>query len=111
MFAVSLNHLVGYGEQRLRDGAAEGFGGLEVYDKLELGRRLARQVGWFFALADGVDVAGCELELVEDIRTIGDQPTGDYKVAKRVDRGQFVPCRQRRDHVRMVCPERTCCHN
>jgi hypothetical protein len=33
-----LDHLIGCRQQRLRDGEAEGLGGLEVEDELELGR-------------------------------------------------------------------------
>ena len=42
-----LDHFVGCGQQRFRDGEAERLGGLEVDDKLELGRLLDRQIRWF----------------------------------------------------------------
>jgi hypothetical protein len=43
-------HLVGGGQQRFWDGEAEGFGGLEIYDQLKLGRLDDRQVGGFLAV-------------------------------------------------------------
>jgi hypothetical protein len=41
--ASSLDHLVSGGEQRFWDGAAEGFGGLEVNHHLDFVRLLDRQ--------------------------------------------------------------------
>src|ERR1700751_5151356 len=41
----SFDHLVGTGEQRGWDVEAKDLGGLEVYDKLELGRLLDRKIG------------------------------------------------------------------
>ena len=45
-----LDHLVGSGQQRFRDGEAEGFGGLEVDDKLGPRRLLNREVRRLLAL-------------------------------------------------------------
>ena len=46
----SLNHLVGGGEQRFRDGEAERFGGLQIDYQFELGRLHDWQVGGLGAL-------------------------------------------------------------
>src|SRR5262245_29246458 len=48
-------------------------GDLEVDDQLVLGGRLHRQVGSFFALEDTVDVPRRPTELIDRIRTIGNQ--------------------------------------
>ena len=41
-FAISLDHLIGASEERLRDREAESVGGLDVEDQLEFGRLLDR---------------------------------------------------------------------
>src|SRR5258708_1181978 len=65
--AVSLfDHLFGAGKQHLRHVEAEGLGGLEVDRKLELVRRLHRQVCRLLALEDAIDVAGRTAVLVDD---------------------------------------------
>src|SRR3970040_2366706 len=51
-----LDDLVGAKQQRLRNGQAQGLGGLEVDDELELGRLLDREIGRLGALEDLVDV-------------------------------------------------------
>src|SRR5262245_725231 len=48
--AHSFDHLVGALEERLGDGEAERFRGLEIDDELELGRQLHRKIGWLGAL-------------------------------------------------------------
>jgi hypothetical protein len=50
------DHLVGRGEQRLRNGQAEWLRGLEIDNQLEFGRRLHRHVGWLLALKDTIDI-------------------------------------------------------
>src|SRR6478752_6758784 len=56
--AHSFDHLVGTGEERGRDFDAERLGGFQIDDELKFGRGLHRQVAWFFALEDAIDVAG-----------------------------------------------------
>src|SRR6516162_3145280 len=86
----SFDHLVGADEQRLRHGKAERLGGLEVHHKLVLGGRLHRQVSWFLALQNAIDVACRAPVLVDSIRSVGDQ--GAFRDAKAVgvDGGQLV---------------------
>jgi hypothetical protein len=50
-----LDHLVGGGQQRFRDGKAERLGGFEVDHQFELGRLLNRQIGGASALEDAID--------------------------------------------------------
>ena len=70
---------------RRRHGEAERLRGLEIDHQLEFGRRLHRQVGRLLALEDAIDVAGGLPVLVDPIRPIGDQPTGDDEGAVEVD--------------------------
>ena len=52
-----MDHLVGGGQQRFRDGEAERLGGFEVDDEFELARLHGRQIGGFFALENTPDIA------------------------------------------------------
>ena len=79
----------------------ERLGGLEIDHQLVLGRRLHRQVGRLLALEDAIDVAGRAPVLVDEIRPVGDQAAGGDEEALAVDRGQFVPGRQRDDQIAM----------
>jgi hypothetical protein len=55
--ASLLNHLVGGGQQRFRDAKAEGLGGFDVDDELELRRLLDRQVGGLGSFENARDIA------------------------------------------------------
>ena len=55
--SCSFDHLVGAGEQRRWHLEPERIRGLEVDDKLELGRLLDRQIGGPFTLEDAIDIA------------------------------------------------------
>src|SRR6202158_3010316 len=72
----SLDHLIRPLEERLGDRQAEGLGGLEVDDQLELRWLLDGQVGGFRALEDLVHVHGRTAEQVEVIGTVADEGPG-----------------------------------
>jgi len=51
-----LDHLVGCGQQRIRDGNSERLGGLEVDDELEFGRKLDGQLARLRTAQNAVDI-------------------------------------------------------
>src|SRR5262249_9081952 len=81
----SLNNLIRPPQQGRRDRQAEGSGGLEVDDELELRRLLHRQVGGLRALEDPVDVAGCAPQHVRVVRSVNHAPAFLGEVAIRED--------------------------
>src|SRR5262249_14294798 len=66
-----LDHVVGSGEQRRRDGEAERFRCLEVDDQLELGRLLHRQSAGLRAFEDAVDIGRGAAEEIGEVRSVG----------------------------------------
>src|SRR6266576_2439129 len=74
----SFDHPVGAQEDRLRDCDAERFGGLEVGDKLELGRLLDGQVAAPRTLENSVDVARGPAGNVDRVRPIRHEAPGKH---------------------------------
>jgi hypothetical protein len=70
---------------------AERLGGFEIDHQLVLGRRLHRKIGRLLALEDAINVAGGAPILVNAIRSITNQTTGEDAEAVGIDRGQLVP--------------------
>ena len=52
--SLSLDHVVGTGEERRRNGQSKRLGGLEIEHQLVLGRRLYGQVGGLLAFEDAI---------------------------------------------------------
>src|SRR5262249_8243417 len=103
---TSFDHLVGAGEQRRRHLQAERPSPLEVDYKLGLCRRRAWKVGGLLSLEDAIDIAGGPPELVDEVRSIGDQAAGGDEETFNVDCRQPVPGRQCDDQIAMKCRRR-----
>jgi hypothetical protein len=58
-------------------------------------------VGWLFALEDAVDVAGGTPELVDEIRSVGNQAAAGGINAVVIDRGQSMPRCERDNQLAM----------
>src|SRR5262249_21607979 len=66
--AFSFDHLVGAGEQCWRYVESKSIRCLEIYDELNFGRVLHRQVGGLLALEDPIDIAGRKQVWIDRIR-------------------------------------------
>jgi hypothetical protein len=71
-------------------------------DQLVLGRRLHRQVGWFLALEDAIDVDCGAAELVDDVISVRDQAAISDVKPSVIDRRQFVSLRKGDDEFAMA---------
>src|SRR5262249_26145360 len=74
--ASSFDHPVRTHKQRLRYGQAEHLRGFQVDHQLELGRLLDRQVAWFRALENAIDVMGRPTKPPFGVVTVTEQRPG-----------------------------------
>src|SRR5271165_5622501 len=91
------DHLVGEGKQRWRNGNVERHCGPEIYDELDPGRSLDRQVGRLFALENAACVAADLAPPVEWVWPIAHKAADCREVTGLMDRWHFMTCRQRND--------------
>src|SRR5882672_2734896 len=92
----SLDHLVGSGAYRWRNGEAERLRRLHVDDKLEDGRLHDGQVGGLFTLENPPGINACLSKVGPEARPIADEATGCSEFAPWVDRRNgkaFGECR------------------
>src|SRR3974390_1389037 len=81
------DHLVGGGDECLRDGEAERLGGVAINHQRNFGGLLYGEVCRLFAFEDSIDVAGCTSVLVDEIRPVGDQAAAADEQAERAHCG------------------------
>jgi len=74
--AALFDDLIRSQQQRRWNGEAEGFGGLQVDDELELGRLLDWQIGGLGALENSVHKLGGAAVEVPKVRAVGHEVTG-----------------------------------
>src|SRR5262249_50406445 len=83
---ASINHLVRAQQNRWRYGKTRRRGGLAVYDHLELGRKLHREIARLLAAQDAIDVGGGPTKGVYLVGSVGEQTAVSGKGSCRVDR-------------------------
>ena len=64
----------------MRHRKAECLGGLEVYDHLELGRKLHREIARFLAAQDAIHIGGGTTKVVYPVGSVGEQTAVSGKV-------------------------------
>src|SRR5262249_33413980 len=85
---LSLDHLVGAGEQCRRHGEAERLVSWKIDHELKLGRKLHWQIAGLGALQDLDHVVGCTAKALGNVDPITDQATVIDGLAPCVERGQ-----------------------
>jgi hypothetical protein len=98
------DHLVGLREQRGRDRYVERFGRLEIDCHLILGRCLHRKVAGLLAFKDAVNIVSGAPELINQIRSVGDETSGSNERPVEINSWQPVFCRKPDDEVAMTSP-------
>ena len=95
--APLFDHLIGALLQKERHVQAEGLGGLDVDDKLELDRGLDRKIGRLFSAQDAVNIGRRAPEIIGLIRSVGQQAAEFNEETIRIDGRQTVASSQRCD--------------
>src|SRR5260370_25134675 len=103
-----LDHLIRPLQERRRDRQAEGLGGLEVDDQLELGGLLDREVGGSGPLEDLVNVLGGATIQVQHISAIGYEASRIHIGSELVNRREPMLAREIGEDLPVpeVCPMR-----
>src|SRR6476469_7917324 len=91
---TSFDHLVCASDQRGWNLDAERFGSLEVYDKFKLGRLFDRQVSRLRAFKYFIHVGNAAPVEVDNVRSIGHEPTELYKLFAHSHYRQPMLCRE-----------------
>src|SRR5262245_27438231 len=86
----SFDHFVGADEKRFRKGQSECLCSLEVYDQLEFGRQLNRQIGGVRTLENEIDICCCAPEQIRRIVSERYQASALREVAIAVNSREAV---------------------
>src|SRR5215470_12930524 len=90
----SVDYLVGAREQYGRHLESKRLRGSEVDHELKLGGQLHRQIAWFGAFEDAIDIRRCSSPRFAVVDSVGNQPSCSGHEARRVNRWYAVTCRQ-----------------
>src|SRR5262249_47579006 len=80
----SFDHLVGAAKQRKRYGKAEGLGGFQIDDQLDLGGLLNWKIGRLLPLDNPAGVYPEQTVRLREIGSVAHEPAGDRKLAVRI---------------------------
>src|SRR5262249_7606060 len=103
--AASLDYLVGDREHARGNGEAEQLGGLEVNDKLKLGRLHDWQVGRLLALENPAGIDAGLVIRIGDVGSITHQTAGHCALAPLLDRWDRMTRHQLHDRIPLTIEE------